>query len=1032
MFTSDVTPPVPGTETPIPDPEPGPTPARTSTNPVTVPGTGYEFATSNVDVIASFDGGTRSSHNRSACAWCVWSAVGQLLQWQSVAYAPARTNNEMEAQGLLHCLRWLRIHHPTARVIVYGDSAVVIALALTLNKCQARHLRPWIAAIRAHGSGASTIELRHVRRAFNTAADALCNWAMDQVLRHPLQVNRGTAWPFSTVPIIPLASPVVSAVDLGAWWRATWSLVMADLSTVSPLIASRFDPATTSGPSHPRVHLPPPRAAVTTSASALQSEFEYTPVRSCVVDGIKRCVPFDVYVALQRAARHCGVPFPRHSAFLAPGARPLVIPYDDVRILDALVASPSYGIAGTLSLFRGQTIEDQRPNKALRPSLYRKHLSAYPQLELLCAIAETGLVPAWREPEDRIGTRPVPVNYPGADTGSSVVINKLLVDYYRGRCIIATMATLVAEPGFHSSAFALVPKKEIPLHLDGRIIHDLKRPLGASVNDQTDTSQSPDATWDPYVTITQRVCDLRRRYPGYATYAMGADIADAFHHVPMHSKHAPAFGGQFPRTSIGIVSGMAVFGWTASPGNFAVFGKAVSHYQRTGASTILGFQEPFWIFQWVDDIVIIEVDIDDRLRQAEKRLRDGVKLVFGSEGWHEGKFTTWSLDFHAVGIDWSIPCETVSVPQRKIDKVKAMVSETLQKRFVSTKRLDSLVGVLRHVISFIPITKPFVQRLVAVQHNSTRRQAPGVPMNEFLRKDLEWWNDLVFQNEFAGMPMRLFESNPAADECWTIHEGDDRVIITSMRLGCRTMISCGNQSVSDTIAYGMARATATWGPELAIVDAWRHVVIYCWNTSIEATLTKMKSQTAIGQADLRQCALSQAQYRLHFKIHRPKRSMERTAQCDVHADTDRVDVLQTPGCGASRMQPTNSNEHRWPSPHSTCTEGTSSTGKRSATTLDSPCGSTSCPGLSKREWSDYSPDCVPQRDTTRTSGATSTRHSTVKWQRLPTPTSGRGTPSSITVIQSLSSLLKDTSAPTVKWTGNSQLLHRCCTRCGAA
>ena len=991
-----------------------------------------------ITVYAAFDGGARVSSDRSACAWCVWSPTHDLLQWQVVSFATGRTNNEMEAQGLLHCLRWLRRHHLRARVIVFGDSAVIIAMALMSNRCLAHNLRPWIAAIRAHGTRSPAVYLQHVRRVFNTAADALCNWAMDQVPTQPLQVFRGIAWPcppgygasagpHELAPTAALAAQ--SPHDREAWWRATWSLVMTVLVYVSPLIAPRFDPVISAGPIHAPGQAPPPRASVVTRARALKSDFDYTPVRSCIVDGIPRCVPLDVYVALQRAARHCGVPFPRRSAFLAPGAGPLVIPYADVRILDALVASPSYGIAGTLALFRGQTAEDQRPNKALRPSLYRKHLSAYPQLELMCAIADTGMVPAWRSPDGCAGARPVPANYPGADTGSSVVINKLLVDYYRGRCIIATMATLVAEPGFHSSAFALVPKKDIPLHIDGRIIHDLKQPLGTSVNDQTDTSQSPDATWDPYVSIAQRVRDLRRRYPGYTIYAMGADIADAFHHVPMHARHASAFGGQLPRSSIGIISGMAVFGWTASPGNFAVFGRAVSHYQRTGASTILGFQEPFWIFQWVDDIVLIEVDIGDRLEQAEKRLRDGIKLVFGSDGWHEGKFTTWSRDFHAVGIDWSIPHETISVPQRKIDKVKNMIDETLQKRFVSTKQLDSVIGVLRHVISFIPITKPFIQRLTAMQHNCVRRLAPGVPMSEFLRKDLEWWKDLVFENEFAGMPMRLFEPNPAADECWTIHEADDQVIITSMRLRRRAVLDRGNQPVSDTVAYALAQTTATWGPTLALTDAWRHVIIYCWSRQIEALVSKMKSSTTSGQADLRQCALSQAQYRLHFEIQRSKRSMERTAQCDVHTGTNYIDVLQTPGSRVSRIKPNSSNELQWPGPHLGCTGGTSSSGKRSATTLDSPCGSTSCPGHNKQEWSDYSPDCAPQKDTTRTSKATSTRRLTVKWQQSPSPTRRHGTPGSITMIQSLSSLLKDISAPTVKWTGNSQLLHRCCARC---
>ncbi|KAI9994009.1 hypothetical protein PInf_016555 [Phytophthora infestans] len=110
-------------------------------------------------------------------------------------------------------------------------------------------------------------------------------------------------------------------------------------------------------------------------------------------------------------------------------------------------------------------------------------------------------------------------------------------------------------------------------------------------------------------------------------------------------------------------------------------GKATRHYQRTGASYVSGYPEPFWVFHWVDDIVIIEADIGDRLLQAERRLRNAVKLVFGSDGWHEGKFNTWSEQVHAVGIDWNIPEGTVTIPQRKIDKTKKVVSETLAMTF---------------------------------------------------------------------------------------------------------------------------------------------------------------------------------------------------------------------------------------------------------------------------------------------------------------------------------------------------------------
>ncbi|KAE9166789.1 hypothetical protein PF005_g29054 [Phytophthora fragariae] len=350
------------------------------------------------------------------------------------------------------------------------------------------------------------------------------------------------------------------------------------------------------------------------------------------------------------------------------------------------------------------------------------------------------------------------------------------------------MKAFERDPTFQSSAFALVPKKGKPLHLDGRIIHDLSAPDGLSVNAQTASEASLDATWDPFVSIARRICELRRRYPGYTIYAMIADIAEAFHHVPVHADHASAFGGRLPCSSHGIVSGMAVFGWTSSPGFFAVFGKAVRHYLRTGQSMVLGHMEPFWSFHWVDDIVFVEVDVDDRLQKAEKRLRDGAKLVFGSDGRHEGKFTTWSRVFHAVGIDWNIPDEYITVPQRKIDKLRSVLAETLGKAFLSRKRLDSVIGVLRHVISFIPITKPFIQRLTAVQNRCRSLASAGAPMTEFLRKDLQWWQTLVFQTEFAGMPINLFDHTKAFDEIWLVTVARNTICITSVKLQERLLL----------------------------------------------------------------------------------------------------------------------------------------------------------------------------------------------------------------------------------------------------
>ncbi|KAE9117491.1 hypothetical protein PF002_g20950 [Phytophthora fragariae] len=157
------------------------------------------------------------------------------------------------------------------------------------------------------------------------------------------------------------------------------------------------------------------------------------------------------------------------SAFVAVASPPLSIPLVDADFLDACIAVPPLGISGTLRAFRGQTSEDPRPNKALRPWLYEVHLATYPQLQLLCTIATDGVVPPWINPAARRGVRPLPNNYGGAESGAPVVINKLLAEGYKGRCVVATLATLQRDPGFHSSSFALVAKKDIPLHIDGRL-----------------------------------------------------------------------------------------------------------------------------------------------------------------------------------------------------------------------------------------------------------------------------------------------------------------------------------------------------------------------------------------------------------------------------------------------------------------------------------------------------------------------------------------------------------------------------------
>ncbi|ETI34057.1 hypothetical protein F443_19361 [Phytophthora nicotianae P1569] len=550
---------------------------------------------------------------------------------------------------------------------------------------------------------------------------------------------------------------------------------MTDFTRILHLVRSRFLGFGTAV-IHPLSSQSEPET-INTSVRHLPSLFDMAISRQCIINGTTRCVPLGTFRSFQTIAKKHHIPFPVNRVFLKPTTPRLNIPVVDVRLITALIPVPHIGIEGVLPIFRGQTSQDQRPNKALRPHLYKQHLAEYPDLTLLCNIAEHGVVPHWRNPSERVGVRPVPQNYPSADMGSAVVTDKLVTEYHRSRCILADRSALVEEPCYYSSAFVLVPKKDIPLSNDGRIIHDLSAPHGSSINDATNTDWTPDDRWDPYSSIARRVLQLRRQYPDAIIYVLGADIAEAFLHVPVHARHASAFGGSIPRSHVGIMSGTAVFGWTASPGCFAVFGKAARHYHRYGYSYVLGLPEPFWIFQWVDDIVVIEVDIGDRLHCAEQRLRNAIKLVFGPDGWHEGKFTTWSRQIHAVAIDWNLVDLSVSIPQRKIHKMKSKVTEALDLQYITKKNLSSLVGVLRHVTTFIPIAKPFMQRLIRAME---RFGNPGTPMNDMLHGDLEWWKQLVFENEFAGVPMSMFDSTPPESDGWVVIHNESSFIVEGL------------------------------------------------------------------------------------------------------------------------------------------------------------------------------------------------------------------------------------------------------------
>ncbi|RLN89746.1 hypothetical protein BBJ28_00016057 [Nothophytophthora sp. Chile5] len=236
----------------------------------------------------------------------------------------------------------------------------------------------------AHNSGGQQGQRQ---TAYNVAADALCNWIMDVIPPGVDVTLHGDVWPAQLSPHLTLSPAVLlpfqpaaldSPSDLIAHASAAWSLVLQELYRFQHLIRRPFLSPWANRPVHTRVSCPVASPQVTTPARRLSSPFASNARRSCLIDGVVRCVPAGVFTALRDAARQVGVQFPMASAFRAAGPGPLTIPTVDAVILDALIAASHLGIAGTLRIFRGQTPADGRPNKALRPWLYRVQLASYP------------------------------------------------------------------------------------------------------------------------------------------------------------------------------------------------------------------------------------------------------------------------------------------------------------------------------------------------------------------------------------------------------------------------------------------------------------------------------------------------------------------------------------------------------------------------------------------------------------------------------------------------------------------------------
>lgn len=129
------------------------------------------------EVVVSFDGGSRGNPGPAAIGAVVSDGSGRVLATVSERIGVA-TNNVAEYRALIAGLQAAR-SFPARRLLVRGDSMLVVQQVAGRWKVKQPHLRPFVDEARALVGAWADHELTHVRRELNADADLLVNAALD-------------------------------------------------------------------------------------------------------------------------------------------------------------------------------------------------------------------------------------------------------------------------------------------------------------------------------------------------------------------------------------------------------------------------------------------------------------------------------------------------------------------------------------------------------------------------------------------------------------------------------------------------------------------------------------------------------------------------------------------------------------------------------------------------------------------------------------------------------------------------------------
>ena len=335
----------------------------------------------------------------------------------------------------------------------------------------------------------------------------------------------------------------------------------------------------------------------------------------------------------------------------------------------SLVVRDAMSISQLSRFMRGQTQDDNRPNKALITSKLASALATFPEVDTILSIANNGVTARLDYPLECQASPPI--NHPSASAHLNVVLKNLRKEQDAGRCIIVSYSAVRHLWGnIHFSPIGVVKKEQQELSEGGRIIHDLSWPMvdgSNSVNCRSAQSEIPKPHYTHCSDIATRVLDLKRRFPDKDVHIMKGDVASAFRHVPLNEDSVHLFAYMIHELDVAVLELACPFGCLGKPYGYV----------------------------WVDDHVNAEVNINRRLIFVAFALRNALVTVLGPRAINEKKFSLPSTTEEALGIVLDTKKAVVRMPVEKVTNALTVIDACLGKPFFTKKDLQSVEGTLR-------------------------------------------------------------------------------------------------------------------------------------------------------------------------------------------------------------------------------------------------------------------------------------------------------------------------------------------------